>query len=131
LRIESPNFYAKKISDAQGSTPLGHIICPNGQSSSNRCEGEPPEGSSSDGWFKVYRTGNPVDEWVWRSFTSDNDPHAIFAEFDTSGEYNILIAGRSFGHGIDRFVLYRSDNSDNNVDEAVATDINVAESPRR
>ncbi|WP_371193877.1 thrombospondin type 3 repeat-containing protein [Glaciecola sp. SC05] len=130
LQINSENFYAKKISNAQGDTPLGHIVCPVGRPSSNRCEGEAPEGSSSQGWLKVYRTGSPVDDWVWRSFTSDNDPHAIFAEFDQAGQYNILISGRSFGHGIDRLVLYRSENPNSNVSEETAISLDRAESSR-
>ena len=28
LKIESSRLYGKKISDAQGETPLGHIVCP-------------------------------------------------------------------------------------------------------
>lgn len=131
LQIESPHFYAKKISDTQGDTPLGHIVCPVGKPASNSCIGDAPEGSSSLGWFKAYRTGGPVDDWVWRTFTSDTDPHAIFAEFTQTGQYNILISGRSFGHGIDRLVLYRSDNPDNNVSQEAATSLNAAVSLRQ
>lgn len=131
LKIESPNFYGKKISTAQGDTPLGHIVCPVGRPPSNTCQGEAPEGSSSQGWLKVYRTGGPIDQWVWRSFTSDTDPHAIFAEFDEPGRYQILISGRSFGHGIDRLVLYRSDNAANNISEQSATSLEQMQSARQ
>ena len=131
LKIASNNFFGEKISDAQGETPVGHIVCPNGRDASNRCEGERPEGSTRDGWFKAYRNGGPVDAWVWRVFTSDFDPHAIFAEFDNAGEYNILVSGRSFGHGIDRLVMYRSGNADNNIEESEATSLTVPESQRR
>ncbi len=63
-----------------------------------------PEGSSSDGWFKVYM--NRVGEWFWRSNTSDNDPHNIFVKFDTPGIYTMEVSGRSKFHALDRFVLF-------------------------
>jgi hypothetical protein len=131
LKIESNNFFAKKISAAQGTEPVGHIVCPNGRDASNRCEGSRPDGSTRLGWFKAYRNGGPVNGWVWRVSTSDFDPHAIFAEFDAPGQYNILVSGRSFGHGIDRLVMYKSDNSSGNLTEEFATDIDLVESARQ
>ena len=63
-----------------------------------------PEGSSSDGWFKIYM--NRVGEWFWRSNTSDNDPHNVFVKFDTPGIYTMEVSGRSKFHALDRFVLF-------------------------
>ncbi|GGG51016.1 hypothetical protein GCM10011414_20750 [Croceivirga lutea] len=63
-----------------------------------------PEGSSADGWFKIYM--NRVGEWFWRSNTSDNNPHDIFVTFESSGIYTMEVSGRSQFHGLDRFVLF-------------------------
>ena len=65
-----------------------------------------PEGSGRDNWMKIYQ--NRRNEWFWGAFTSDNDPHDIYAEFNTPGDYTIEISGRSTGHAIDRFVLVHS-----------------------
>lgn len=63
-----------------------------------------PEGTSADGWLKIYM--NRLGEWFWRSNTSDNDPHDIFVTFDTPGIYTMEVSGRSKFHGLDRFVLF-------------------------
>ena len=68
-----------------------------------------PEGSSSDGWFKIYM--NRVGEWLWRSNTSDNDPHNIFVKFDDAGIYTMEVSGRSKFHALDRFVLFLEDKT--------------------
>ncbi|MEM6377855.1 MAG: T9SS type A sorting domain-containing protein [Bacteroidota bacterium] len=65
-----------------------------------------PEGSTREGWFKIYQ--NVRDNWTWRANTSDRDPHNIFVEFDSAGTYLMQIAGRSNGHAIDRIALYHS-----------------------
>ena len=65
-----------------------------------------PEGSTREGWFKIYQ--NVRDNWTWRASTSDRDPHDIFVEFDSAGTYLMQIAGRSNGHAIDRIALYHS-----------------------
>lgn len=62
------------------------------------------EGASSDGWMKVYCSGTTA--WTWSCRTSDNDPHEIYATFDTAGFYTIQISARSKNHAIDRFVLF-------------------------
>jgi len=62
------------------------------------------EGSSSNGWLKIYM--NRVGEWLWRSNTSDNDPHNIFIKFDEPGLYTMEVSGRSKFHALDRFVLF-------------------------
>lgn len=82
-----------------------------------------PEGSSSNGWFKVYQ--NRANQWIWRASTSDNDPHDIFATFDEPGDYTIELSGRSEGHAVDRFVLVHTTAS-----QSTALDLTQPESPR-
>jgi len=81
-----------------------------------------PNGSGSDNWFKIYQ--NVFGDWTWRTFTSDHDPHDIYVEFDHPGIYTLEISGRSFGHAIDRMVLYHDD-----VNSATALDLDLPESP--
>jgi hypothetical protein len=69
-----------------------------------------PEGASSDGWLKVYSSGDvALRNWVWQARTSDNDAHDIMVEFDNPGTYTIQVSGRSQGFAIDRMVLYKLD----------------------
>lgn len=97
LRIPTANdFYAEKDG--------GAIVYPKGSGKTPL-----PEGSGSNGWFKVYM--NRVGEWFWRSSTSDRDPHNIYARFDSPGIYDIEISGRSKFHAIDQFVLFKTDKN--------------------
>ncbi|MFD1316405.1 hypothetical protein [Namhaeicola litoreus] len=98
LRIpDAADFYGEKAGTGELVYPKGSGKTPN------------PEGSSSNGWFKVYM--NNLSEWFWRSNTNDNDPYNIFAKFDTAGVYDIEISGRSKFHAIDQFVLFKTDKS--------------------
>ncbi len=102
LRIpDAKHFYGKRKD--------GHIVYPNDSEldtipESAGQESTKPEGSSKDGWFKIYM--NTASKWHWGSYTSDNNPHAIFVIFPTAGDYTIEISARSKGHGIDKFVLF-------------------------
>lgn len=122
LKILADNFYGHKADN--------HIVCPREQDSGNQCVGSGPQGSSSKGWFKVYRSGGPTDEWKWAAYTSDNDSHAIYAVFDNVGEYELQISGRSRNHAIDRLVLYRYGNETDNVNAGFATSTEREESIR-
>ncbi|MFK7933305.1 MAG: T9SS type A sorting domain-containing protein [Saprospiraceae bacterium] len=104
---DASNFYAEKP---------GERVYPHGSGQSPN-----PEGSGSNGWFKVYQ--NNPDGWTWATRTSDRDPHEIYMEFDTAGVYTIEIAARSQGHAIDRFVLYHED-----VNSSTALDTSRPES---
>ncbi len=105
LKIEADSFYGQK----GGST-----VCPKGYDpAENDCTGAAPAGAGSSGWFKIYRSGGNQGQWTWSTNTSDNDPHAIFARFDSPGVYTILVSGRSKHHTIDRLVLSKSDYSGN------------------
>lgn len=73
-----------------------------------------PEGSSADGWFKIYLSGSTT--WTWRTSTSDNDPHDIYVEFDTPGIYTMELSGRSKDHLIDRISLSNGATDPLNLD---------------
>ncbi len=97
LKIQSDKFYGLK----DNST-----VCPKEiDSAVNSCVGELPEGSSKEGWFKVYRSGGDVAQFIWSTSTSDRDPHAIYADFSQAGTYTVQISGRSKHHVIDRFIM--------------------------
>ncbi len=97
LRIKGNDFFGQRSSDGHKVYPKGSGKTPN------------PEGSSKDGWLKVYM--NRVGEWFWKSNTSDNDPHDVFVTFDNPGVYDVEISGRSNAHAIDQFVLFKTDKT--------------------
>ncbi|WP_116770115.1 hypothetical protein [Maribacter litoralis] len=66
-----------------------------------------PNGSSKDGWFKIYRSGNDLD-FKWNTSTSDNDAHKIYVTFNTAKIYTMEVSARSSGHAIDKFALFSS-----------------------
>lgn len=90
---DASNFYGEKSN--------GNIIYPKGLGKTPN-----PNGASSNGWFKIYRSGNDLD-FKWQASTSDHDAHDIFVNFDTTGNYKMEISGRSKGHAIDKFLLYQ------------------------
>ncbi len=63
-----------------------------------------PNGGGAAGWFKAWAGG--ALNWSWSTFTSDNDPHAIYAQFDNPGIYTLQISGRSQYHQVDRIVMF-------------------------
>uniref|UniRef100_UPI00082F6C04 PKD domain-containing protein n=1 Tax=Pseudotamlana agarivorans TaxID=481183 RepID=UPI00082F6C04 len=99
---DASEFYAKKGSN---------IIYPKGS-------GQSPlvNGSGSNNWFKVYSNNLA---WNWQSYTNDNDPHAIYVDFDSPGIYTMEISGRSEGHFIDRIVLSASGNRNLALEETL------------
>ena len=101
VKIESDAFFGTKNNGES-------IVCPRDiAATENECMStETLEGSSSDGWFKVYSSG--AQNWKWSTNTSDNNAHQIFARFDEPGIYNILISVRSSSHAIDRMVLHHT-----------------------
>lgn len=104
---DASDFYGEK--NGQKVYPKGVGKTPN------------PNGSSADGWMKIYQ--NNANNWTWVTRTSDSDPHEIYVEFDTIGIYTIEISGRSNGHAINRLALYHSD-----VNASVALDLTQPES---
>lgn len=121
LRIpDAKHFYGKKNN--------GHIVYPNETlldpiPDSIDQQNTTPNGTSKEGWFKIYM--NTADNWHWQSSTSDNDGHNIFVVFDTPGDYTIEISGRSKGHGIDKLVLFTDDVSQTEAtkDDVVKSEI--------
>ncbi|WBU90886.1 hypothetical protein [Cellulophaga omnivescoria] len=96
----------------------GSIIYPNDTGKTPN-----PKGSSKDGWFKIYRSGNDLD-FKWQANTSDNDSHPVFVKFDKAGTYTMEISARSSGHAIDKFVLF--DDSVKQAD-AIADETELSE----
>ncbi len=98
--------------DFFGEKNNGSIVYPNGTGKTPN-----PEGASADGWFKIYRSGEPLD-FKWQARTSDNDAHDVFVTFNSAGTYLMEISGRAKGHAIDKFVMF--DRAVYTEDEALA-----------
>ncbi|MEM6766512.1 MAG: malectin domain-containing carbohydrate-binding protein [Bacteroidota bacterium] len=92
LRFDDADDFFGQKSDGSTVYPKGSGKTPN------------PNGSGSDGWFKLFM--NEANTWFWGAFTSDHDAHSIYVRFDFPGIYNMEISGRSQGHAIDRIILY-------------------------
>jgi hypothetical protein len=107
LKIDSDAFFGRNNSD--------EVVCPKGlDPTENSCQGGVPNGSGSEGWFKVYSSG--TTDWTFSTRTSDNDPHQIFARFDRPGQYAIRVSARSSFHALDRFTLSDSLTCEQNLD---------------
>jgi len=104
---DATDFYAQKNDGSSRVYPEGTGKTPN------------PEGATSDGWFKIYRSGNDLD-FKWQASTFDNNGHDIFVQFDNSGTYLMEVSARSSGHGIDKFVLFN--NSWSKTDAIASTE---------
>jgi len=105
-------------SDFFGEQNGGSIVYPAGTGKTPN-----PEGASSDGWFKIYRSGNDLS-FKWQASTSDSDAHNIYVKFDNVGIYTMEISARSSGHAIDRFVLF---NDTYTINEATDTTNSLSE----
>lgn len=64
-----------------------------------------PNGAGGSGWFKIYMNSL---SWTWNTLTSDNDPHDIYVQFNSSGVYTMELSARSAFHLIDRLVLHKN-----------------------
>lgn len=106
---DASDFYGEK--NGQRVYPKGVGKTPN------------PNGTSKDGWLKIYQ--NNQNNWTWITRTSDHDPHEIFVEFDTTGIYKLEISGRSNGHAINRLALFHDE-----ANAAQALDLSRPESQR-
>lgn len=127
---EHNDSYLKIIADKFYGVKGSNIVCPLVLEDGNSCipSGRALAGEKVGGYFKIWRTGSPIDAWKWSTWTSDADGHAVMAEFDAAGVYEVHIANRSDYHAIDRFVLYRTGNVSNNVARETALDISTPES---
>ncbi|WP_350287097.1 hypothetical protein [uncultured Croceitalea sp.] len=95
--------------DFFGRKNNGDIVYPNGSGQTPN-----PEGTSKDGWFKIYRSGND-NAFKWQASTSDNDAHNVFATFSNEGVYLIEVSARSDFHAIDRLLLFKEELSQNDA----------------
>ncbi|MET7030280.1 PKD domain-containing protein [Sediminicola luteus] len=101
----TPSSEASLISNLQGSQT--NIVFPVG--SSRVSLATTPEGSSSNGYFKIWRSGGSSGVYDWQARTSDNDAHNIYVWFVNPGTYTMEISERSAGHAIDKMALYKVD----------------------
>ena len=70
-----------------------------------------------NGWTKGFM--NQVGAWSWRTVTVDHVGEEIRQYFD-AGDHTLEISGRSRGHVLDRFALYKYDSV--NFNDRVFTD---------
>ncbi len=77
-----------------------------------------PNGSTSDGWMKIYSSG--ASDWSWSTRTSDNDAHNIFIEVAQPGVVTFEISARADFHLIDRIVLSEESVADNVAEDTGA-----------
>ena len=68
------------------------------------CIDDCPEGSGSDGWYKMF--SSYTTDWTWTSRTSDNHGHQIRVKYDHPDVYLIQLSGRSNAHQIDKMILF-------------------------
>lgn len=89
---DADDFYGKKGT---------HYVYPGGTGKTPT-----PNGASKNGWFKIFM--NTKNTWIWSSNTSDNDGHAIYVQFNKTGDYTMEISARSSYHALDKFVLFNN-----------------------
>lgn len=101
----SPVDEASLIANLTGEQE--NVVFPKG---SSRITSETtPDGSGSNGYFKIWRSGGAPETYDWQARTSDNDSHDIYVYFVNPGTYTMEISERSAGHAIDKVVLYKLD----------------------
>lgn len=101
----TPPNEAFLINELEGAQ--NNIVFPVGSGRESAATG--PEGASSNGYLKIYRTGGASQAYDWQAKTSDNDAHDIYVRFENAGTYTMEISERSAGHAIDKVALYRVD----------------------
>ncbi|MEM6281514.1 MAG: dockerin type I domain-containing protein, partial [Chloroflexota bacterium] len=96
------NFY--------GEDPGGSQVFPRGNGRGENGEDLTPfpKGGNGDGYLKLYVNQGGLGQWSWDTSTNDEGAHQIYVEFDTPGVYTMEISARSFGHAIDRAVLFET-----------------------
>jgi len=57
-------------------------------------------------WYKSYQNGLGLGRWGSQSSIVDGNPQPL-RQYFSAGEHTIQISGRSPGHGVDRFVLFK------------------------
>ncbi len=79
---------------------------------------------NTNAFTKAYT--NQLNAWSWQTATVDNNPQPI-RQFFSAGQHTIRISGRSFGHAVDRFVLFKYEEKpyESNSSSANATQANA------
>lgn len=97
--LESRRYPRPSCEDASFMAQLESLA----QVSSAGC----PNGTSADGWLKVYSSG--ATNWSWSTNTSDNDAHPLFVEIAAPGVFTLQLSARADHHLLDRIVISRED----------------------
>jgi len=84
------------------------------------------ENPGTNGYFKVYRSGNGGLSWHGR--TIDNHGYIVYAYFGEAGTYSLSMKERSAGHRVDRFAFAHLDEVSSRVPE---DELDGPESERR
>jgi len=119
----TPANEAAIITNLQGTQ--ANIVFPGG--TTRQTAATAPEGSSSNGYLKIYRSSGSSQVYDWQARTSDLDSHNIYVYFVNPGTYTMEISERSIGHAIDKFALYKVDTFGANYDANLLT--NTPQSP--
>ncbi|TLP77561.1 putative Ig domain-containing protein [Maribacter sp. ACAM166] len=119
----TPTNEAAIINNLQGAQT--NIVFPGG--TTRQTAATTPEGSSSNEYFKIYRSDGTSESYNWQARTSDNDNHEIYVWFVNPGTYTMDISERSSGHAIDKFALYKVDTFGATYDANLLT--NTPQSP--
>ncbi len=83
--------------------------------------GEPIDGQQTIGsnvWTKAYM--NRLDRWTWNTANKDHDPQPL-RQFFSAGLHTIKLSGRSGGHAVDRFILFKYEEKPYENAHAVAS----------
>ncbi|NJB35376.1 PKD domain-containing protein [Croceivirga sp. JEA036] len=115
----NPGSEADIIANIQGAQ--NGIVFPGG--STRVSAATTPAGSSTNGFFKIFRSGGASQQYDWQARTSDNDSHAVYVYFVNPGTYTMQISERSAGHAIDRIALYKVDTYGYNYNADLLTNV--------
>jgi len=124
LKVNADDFYGFR--SATDSYVHPRPLC---HSSSYKC----PEGSSTDGFFKLF--GGAINSFQWKAMTSDSDDHKIYVQFNEAKKYTFTIAARSSYHCIDvmKFTKVADISDDNeqttNIDNTIDNEVAMFPNP--
>ncbi len=100
------------------------VVFPKGTSRSTPTNA--PDGASSNGFFKIFRSGGTMAEvYDWQAKTFDFKGYNIYVRIVNPGTYTFEVSERSAGHAIDKMALYKVDGpsySDVQLTAAVESD---------
>ncbi len=123
--VTQHNDYWLKMDGAQiyAQNHKGHKVFP--RPACQYVEGyDCPNGSSDDGFFKVY---GQKSHFGWHAHTSDHNGHELYVDIETPGHYEIIINARSSYCYLDKILLH--DISQISKDEAQA--LAIVASPKQ